>query len=268
MPTASEVIAVAFSVVTDTLIGLAVLGVGGPLCHATCRVIGIRTPPIVIGDPLRESRLAAVSWLGVLGIVAVWRFLLDRPLGIDPSDFRFGAADLGWLALEVMMTVAPVLAAARATSQTLDSVGVRAEGLGKGAVLGLAMSGAYVAGALLVGPLLLGFELGGVSMTFVWGFVGFALVAAGEELVFRGYIQTRLVGRYGPALGLLGASVLFALTHLPRGLVSADGWASLGPVLGNLSYGLLFGYVMHRSQNLVAPFLLHLFVNWQSLMWG
>lgn len=35
-----------------------------------------------------------------------------------------------------------------------------------------------------------------------------------EELLFRGYVQRRLTARWGPAVGILIASVAFGLAHL------------------------------------------------------
>jgi membrane protease YdiL (CAAX protease family) len=40
-----------------------------------------------------------------------------------------------------------------------------------------------------------------------------ALSATCEEVFFRGYMQRRLVGRFGPGPGILVASFLFALAH-------------------------------------------------------
>lgn len=62
-----------------------------------------------------------------------------------------------------------------------------------------------------------------------------------EELFFRGLVQTRLVGRYGPIMGISVASVLFGAAHLIawNGVMTfAYAWAVVGGgvVLGTLRY--------------------------------
>ncbi|HSM61475.1 MAG TPA: CPBP family intramembrane glutamic endopeptidase, partial [Longimicrobiales bacterium] len=96
----------------------------------------------------------------------------------------------------------------------------------------------------------------------------FLLVTAAltEEVFFRGYLQTRLERLTGsPIVGLLAASVLFGVYHLPYAYLnprwpSHGDWsealsASLGQgVPGGLILGGLF---LYSRRNLVAPILLH-----------
>lgn len=70
-----------------------------------------------------------------------------------------------------------------------------------------------------------------------------------EELLFRGYIQTRLVGAAGPAVGILIASLLFAAFHVDP-----------VHVIAVFPLGLFLGWVAWRSGSLVPAMLGH-FVN-------
>ena len=54
-----------------------------------------------------------------------------------------------------------------------------------------------------------------------------------EEILFRGYAQTRLIGRFGPGIGLLVASLLFAAFHIDP--VHAISVFPLGLYLGFLA---------------------------------
>lgn len=67
----------------------------------------------------------------------------------------------------------------------------------------------------------------------------------GEEVLFRGYVQSALRGLLGPAGGLLVTSVLFGLVHglvyaVPTGLI-----------------GLWLGWLRERTGGLLAPFVAH-----------
>jgi membrane protease YdiL (CAAX protease family) len=89
--------------------------------------------------------------------------------------------------------------------------------LGSGALLALSMYIAQRIAALALGYSMpaVGTILAGVTATTVvrnlalWIPMGFA-----EEVVFRGYIQTRFVERYGAIRGILMAGIVFTLPHL------------------------------------------------------
>jgi membrane protease YdiL (CAAX protease family) len=52
------------------------------------------------------------------------------------------------------------------------------------------------------------------------------LTVAGEETMFRGLIQGEATRRFGPWLGILIASGLFGLRHLPADVFYARAWAA------------------------------------------
>jgi membrane protease YdiL (CAAX protease family) len=91
-----------------------------------------------------------------------------------------------------------------------------------------------------------------------------------EEFLFRGFLQSRLERLTGSKWsGLILASVLFGLYHLPYAYLhprwpSNGDWtealvASLGQrIPGGLVLGGLF---LYSGRNLVAPILLHAFIN-------
>jgi hypothetical protein len=83
-----------------------------------------------------------------------------------------------------------------------------------------------------------------------------------EELFFRGLIQTRLVGRYGPVIGIGVTSVLFGAAHL-------IGWA--GPVtlvyaLSIAGAGVALGTMRHLTGRLGTSMMTHCFFNAQALI--
>jgi membrane protease YdiL (CAAX protease family) len=102
--------------------------------------------------------------------------------------------------------------------------------------------------------------------------LAFLLITAAftEEFLFRGFLQTRLERLTGSKwAGLILASVLFGFYHLPYAYLhprwpSHGDWtealvASLGQgIPGGLVLGGLF---LYSGRNLVAPILLHAFIN-------
>jgi membrane protease YdiL (CAAX protease family) len=97
--------------------------------------------------------------------------------------------------------------------------------------------------------------------------------ASVEEFFFRGVLQSRLARCTGSeGHGLLIASLLFGLFHLPMYFFSpfepTHGnllWASASVVTEQAVMGILLGMLWARTHNLVAPLLVHAFVN--ALAW-
>lgn len=95
----------------------------------------------------------------------------------------------------------------------------------------------------------------------------YLLVVAGvvEEVVFRGYLQSKLVAllddgsRVRVGLAVFGASALFVASHVPRVLVSGvPGSQSLvGYVALLFLSGLVFGMLYELTENLTVPVLVH-----------
>src|SRR5690625_4573233 len=81
------------------------------------------------------------------------------------------------------------------------------------------------------------------------------LAGVGEELLFRGVIQTWLGQQTSPVIGLIGASVLFGLTH-----AVSRSYAVLTAVVG-----AYLGLLYHWSGNLFIPVVVHALYDWVAL---
>lgn len=100
---------------------------------------------------------------------------------------------------------------------------------------------------------------------WTWAALIFVTVVAApliEELFFRGLVQTRLVGRFGPVVGISVASLLFGAAHLIawQGMWTfAYAWAITGA-------GLVLGTIFHLTKRLGTPILAHAFFNGQAMI--
>lgn len=101
-----------------------------------------------------------------------------------------------------------------------------------------------------------------------------AFVAPGEELLFRGYIQTRLDQAFGKPFhfggihwgpGLLISALLFGLWHVLTPFAVAffnGGFTPVWPwAFWTVFLGILLGYLRERTGSLAAPALLHAVLN-------
>ena len=93
--------------------------------------------------------------------------------------------------------------------------------------------------------------LAGISIPiFIQKFVLYLAMGFGEEVVFRGYLQTRLVERYGALWGILIASVTFTLVHI--GFISLSFVTIISGVMLWVSIGTLYHWT--KSLYLVGMF--------------
>jgi len=107
-------------------------------------------------------------------------------------------------------------------------------------------------------------RLGNVIVTVIYFYL---FVALSEEILFRGYIQSRLNSIFGRpecffgirwGWGLIVTSVLFGFWHFG---MKPDMLA--GPhVLWTVLAGLIFGFVREKSNSIIAPAILHGIMNY------
>ncbi len=132
--------------------------------------------------------------------------------------------------------------------------------------------------SLLLFPMLtqISSRLGSVIVSIIYFYL---LVALSEEILFRGYIQSRLDSAFGQpkqffgirwGWGLIISSILFGFWHA--------GWFSgtlnWPHVIWTIIAGLFFGLVREKSEGVIAPALLHGIMNYGPqavifyLFWG
>lgn len=132
--------------------------------------------------------------------------------------------------------------------------------------------------SLLLFPILTQFpsRIGSVIISIIYFYL---LVALSEEILFRGYIQSRLDSVFGQpkqffgirwGFGLILSSILFGFWHA--------GWFSetlaWSHVIWTIFAGLLLGLVREKSGSVIAPAFLHGIINYGPqavlfyLFWG
>jgi uncharacterized protein len=196
------------------------------------------TPPAEVA---RQIETFAVSPHGVMAsslITSVILFIVAlvggaaSPEGLLPR-LRLGSTPLSWR--RVLLMLVGVLAISEAMGAVVDIVG-----WGEKGALG-ALTGAMR-------------QFSGSSYLALVMILGlFAPVA--EELFFRGFIQTRLVGRFGAWPGILITAFLFGLLHL-------DGIHT--PL--SLVIGVFLGWAAVASGTVLVPVLLHVANNVTSVV--
>ncbi len=101
------------------------------------------------------------------------------------------------------------------------------------------------------------------SLTVLLLAVGISLA---EETIFRGYIQLRLSWWLGEWAGLAATAALFTLWHVPAWLGRIPAETQL--LLAGLTFvqGLVLGWIMLKSRNVIAPALYRSISIWMNFL--
>jgi membrane protease YdiL (CAAX protease family) len=178
---------------------------------------------IILEGPVWSTSIGLLS--GLMGLLIVW-FLVRV---IEKSSFTWKTVGLDWRSNSLLVI----------------------------------LLGAILALFLFVASILTGYILGfngsslnvlmeGVSIpVFFQKLVLFLAMGFGEEIVFRGYVQTRLVERYRALWGILIAAVVFVLLHQIS--------YSLSPIiiLSGLMLWTTIGALYHLSKSLYLVVMFH-----------
>ena len=208
------------------------------------------------------AMFVAMAIAGVAGV-----HLVLAGMGLSPDTPVFAAVifeprNAGWLILMQGITtgaaVVVVVAFRRLVDrQTVTSLGFSLEGklvdTAVGAAIGVLLMAAGTGILVATGTVTVD-AMAAHLPTMVAYLVLFFIAALNEELIFRGYVLTNLMGSCNKYLALLLSAIPFAIIHFTPSSVQ------LVPALNLLLAGLFLGvYVMHR-RNLWFPIAMH--VTW------
>ena len=243
-----------------------VLAIGIFLTYLYSKALKLNVQPIPIAEKKREATLGLLVFAAVFvvtfGVYAFYNSVWVRTtLTADPIYVLRDAIWIGAI-------LAPAVAAMKWTKQGFGSVGISRRNLSKNIILAFVMSVTFIAIIGLMASLV-GGSFGALSPATLFALLSSIIIGFGEELVFRGYIQTRLTAQSGAIFGIAATAVLFAFSQFPVGYYCfLDVPLGLFYAAWRLSTGLLFGYMFHRSQSIFPSTIFHGLIVWWALQWA
>jgi CAAX protease family protein len=177
----------------------------------------------------------------------------------------FGAQIAGTLPLAIAGLAANFLTMSIFDRSPLVAIGLRfVPASALHLILGIGLGGGAAA-LLLLAPLLAGTGhlLPRPHSEFLWMSLTFYLVtiffaAAGEEMIFHGYVFQFLIEKIGPFGCVLPVGVFFGLVH------TSNPSATRLSVLNTALWGVLLGYAFLRSRDLWLPIGMHF--GWNAVL--
>jgi membrane protease YdiL (CAAX protease family) len=222
--------------------------------------------PLIFQYRLREG-LVSIS-LFILAWAGMWAAALLLPQALisgTGKDLVYSVNDVVRQAGTALLFLVPFGLSLLVRRQPLLSVGLGQRTLRASLYLGIAL--ALI--AIFLNGKVNAIIYGGITTATVNYLLAVLVTAFVEEAIFRGFIQLRLVGWLGETWGWLATAVLFVLWRLPQKLQQAGGVSLpdlalyLALVFGS---GLVLGWVMRKSGNILAPWLYHAFSAWLAVI--
>lgn len=205
----------------------------------------------------REYALLALVTLCVASVMT------GATLSYDDNVPFWGITIVGYVLLSTLAGV--VLFRQQRLSALLT---LRGGDLTLGIVSGLVLTGAALYALRYLAPLtsprgswlLTLYAQVGETQAHIQYTIALLLVVAGEELVWRGLLQTQALKLWGPKVALPVSALLYALAHLPTAFTLAVPGVGYNPllVLGALSMGLVWGVMVWLTGRLAPAIVCHL----------
>ncbi len=228
------------------------------------------------GQPERSWTFLLAAYVSVIAGIAGWVvFQLEGPFAdhlLELSNTEGGSIAVELLNLPVWALL--VLALARFGRFRMSELGVKRAGVGR-AVVVTAILWAAVQVVQSVAAIVVGDPVG-VRLSWLTSargvvpfLVGWVSIAFGEEVFFRGFLQTQLSlkvrGRPAPVTAAVFlASAAFALAHLPRLVMKQQ--PVLPAMMTFLGIGIVLGALFHATRNLYLSIGIHALFNWPVLL--
>lgn len=256
-----------YPALTDLATFILVLGVGIPLVYIFSKILKLHPQLLIFSEKKKEVILSFIVFVavfaGAFGIYGFYdRVWIRATLTADPI---YVLRDL----IAIAILLLPVVVALKFSKQNLKDIALTRRNLRKTLALGLLTSLVLILFLGVLSPFL-GGGFAGFSVATGYLFLSYVIIGFGEEIVFRGYIQTRLVAYSGSTIGIGVTSLCYAAYNFPLGYFCFSGNIGLAGVYAvwRFSSGLLYGYTFHKSQSVLSSTIVHIFLVWGGLLFS
>lgn len=210
---------------------------------------------------IKDSKQSAILSLIIITIILIslpiYLLFVKKYFMNVSAEEKFFIQSLAYvLQLSIVLVIVII------TKEGIYSIGITKNNIFKSAITGILLGVIFF--ILVTNTFMTKKIMNIISIESLNTFITFSIVGFVEEVVFRGYLQNRLISWLGTTKGYLITAVIFGLSHLPNRLIL--GGMNLNSALLNcvplMVTSLLFGYIMVKTKNVVTGSLFHAFVDW------
>jgi len=199
-------------------------------------------------------------------IVSAGSILAILPIGLGALPFYVQL--MAWPVEKIVISIAPVIIIILVMKQGFASIGIHTKNLWRAVRLGLMFSLIPMFFGILP-RILYGGEFIGFGLFMVW-LVRVFMMAAAEDVLFVGFLQTRLNGLFkSDKVAISIGAALFSFMHIPTWLITGELSFDNLPFFGLM---ITVWFVMHfvfvaiyrRYNSLIPVTILHTFINFMA----
>lgn len=154
-----------------------------------------------------------------------------------------------------------VLLAIRYEKESILSIGITKSNLLKSILLGIFLGVVFFIGYQFISKensMARIFTVSSLLSFIKYNFVGFS-----EEIIYRGYVQTRLSAWLGTSKGCTITAIIFVFTHFPiKVFQGMDIQSAFTSCIILIPLSLMLGYIKLKTKNIYAPAILHMIIDW------
>jgi len=163
--------------------------------------------------------------------------------------------------INVLLEITPVIIITLLRKESLYSLGITKKNILKSVLIGFISYIIYFAFMVIMKQYR--FPFTPHSVISLWSFLNIFVLAFAEEVLFRGYLQTRLTEWLGDQRGWILTAFLFSFSHLFLRILSVNMSFSrtLVSCIAIFPGALFLGYLFSKCKNVVAPTVFHTFYN-------
>jgi len=218
----------------------------------------------------KDAIIAVCAVLFFVAIVEIYEAILYiTPIELEALPYI--VRRLEWPIMKSVFSIVPIVIILSVTKQGLVSIGIHKENLWRGVRLGIMLSLIPILWGIL--PMALyGGIFGGFGL-FTVLLIRTFMMAAAEDVLFVGFLQTRLSGFFKSGkLALCLGAALFSLMHVPpwlrTGQLSFDNLPHFGiMIMIWFTMHFVLVAVYRRYKSLIPVTILHVAVNFISSSW-
>ncbi len=225
------------------------------MCTESNLLPSLRKPLVPVWVSVLLYLIVAIILMGIVNILSV----TISSLLPDSIYFKITGQLIEWFIAAVFVTLTAYFFLSFLDRTSISELGLSIKNRRKDILTGLLWAVVLYAIGFTVSLLSGSVSIFGIKFdggVLILTFMLFLCASIVEEVMIRGYIQSRLMTKMNKFLALVVASVIFSILHIPNPNIG------LFPLINLFLAGVMLGAAFLYTHNLWFPISLHLAWNW------
>ncbi|KJR47537.1 hypothetical protein UF75_2115 [Desulfosporosinus sp. I2] len=188
--------------------------------------------------------------------------------GVGSNVQKFNLNSVINIVIIWLVMLSPILIMKKIRNESWRSTGISKHNLRQSILIGTILIIITLVSSILFSSKSLSGIGENFNLSVLWAIFYFIVIGFSEEFMFRGYLQIRLIEWLGKWKGLIFTSVFMALIHIPQrmAVIGLSPYEAISSAVLLIPVSLMMGYIMIKTENIVAPGMYHSFINWINIV--